>query len=392
MENSFHVPYFVREDINASERYKMVENPGSLGFGKYFSDHVFFCDYNVKRGWHNPRVEPYRPIEMNPGCSVLHYAQMLFEGMKAYSTDHGKTRLFRPEENWKRMSLGAGRLSMPAPTWEVFEKGLKALVFADRRWIPKDPQASLYLRPTLIATEDFLGVRPSDTYLFFIIGSPVGDYYGSHVPASGVSIWIESEHSRAAPGGVGSVKAAGNYATSLYAAKRAKEKGFSQVLWLDACRKELVEEVGTMNVFFKVGDEVWTPQLSGTILPGVTRLSVIEILRSWNIPIVEKNIPIKELYNEFQKGKVIEAFGTGTAAVITPIQEMRNDSMHFDFKSKPQELSERLKKKIVSIQTQNPQEFSNWVHDMAPEAMPEFMSRRAMDVTHPSSKPLIDFT
>lgn len=274
-------------------------------------------DYTLDESWHSPRIEPYRALELDPGSSVLHYGQAIFEGMKAFMGVDGKVRLFRPERNWQRMVASAERLCMQMPDLEVFLEGTKALVQADQRWIPNRPGTSLYIRPTLIGTEAFLGVRPSEQFIFYVILSPVGAYYGENI--STVKIWVEHEYSRAAPGGIGATKAGGNYASSLAAALRAKKMGYAQVLWLDSSQKKFVEEVGTMNVFFLLGDTLVTPSLSGTILPGVTRDSVIDLMRHWGRKVEERPIELDEVIKAHASGELKEVFGTGTAASISPV-------------------------------------------------------------------------
>lgn len=307
--------------LTSATNYKSKPEPSALGFGKYFTDHMFIAKYSGSKGWTGAEVLPYAPFQLDPGASVLHYGQALFEGMKAFKQVDGKIVLFRPEFNWKRMSEGADRLCMTFPPKELFLEGIQQLVKADASWIPSAP-GSLYIRPTLIGTEAFLGVRPSDEILFFVILSPVGNYYAEGTAP--IKIWIEKNYLRAAPGGLGSTKAAANYATSLKAALEAKKKGYSQVLWLDHLRED-VEEVGTMNVFFVFENEIVTPSLDGTILGGGVRSSVIEILKSWNLPIVERKLKLAEVIQASKNGTLKEAFGTGTAAVISPIGELASD-------------------------------------------------------------------
>lgn len=357
-----------------SDRYKIVAEADKLGFGKVFSDHMFYSQYKKSTGWQPGSLVPYQDIALKPAASALHYGQALFEGMKAFWTPSGKLRLFRIDDNFKRMRAGAERLGMIAPSEDVFKKGLESFVWSDARWTPQAPGSSLYLRPTLIANEPFLGVRPSEEYLFFIIGSPVAGYYSAQKgSASAVKIWVETKDSRTGPGGVGFVKAAGNYSASLVSAQRAKDRGFAQVLWLDACSKKYVEEVGTMNVFFVVGNEVWTPELNGRILPGVTRDSVIQILRSWDIKVIEKPVALQELQEAYDKGILSEAFGTGTAAVITPIELLQNDKIEWKFTYDANAISARLKSEIIQIQTGDPGAFAHWVQEVDPEGVPEYI-------------------
>ena len=306
-----------------SKNLKSHPKSDSLGFGKYFTDHMLTIHY--KNGvWMTPEISPYHSLPLDPAASVLHYGQALFEGMKAFRQENGKITLFRPDYNWKRMNNGAQRLCMPKIDKDIFLESIKELIRVDADWVPEEPNCSLYVRPTLIGTEAFLGVRPSDEYLFFVILSPVGSYYGQGAH-QGVKIWIEEEFVRAAPGGLGATKAAANYANSLYAAHEAKKKGYSQVLWLDV-NHEYIEEVGTMNVFFVFKDRIVTPCLGGTILAGGVRDSVVQLLNEWNIPLETRPVTLKEIKVASENGSLQEIFGTGTAAVITAVEELHTKS------------------------------------------------------------------
>lgn len=293
-----------------------VEN---LGFGQYFTDHMFCASYNLKEGWHNLKVTTLNDFHIHPGASSLHYGQELFEGLKAFKQSNGKTVVFRPEFNWQRMIDGSQRLCMQAPPKELMQAGLKELLKVEHDWIPNKPGSALYIRPTLIGTEAFLGVRPSNEYLFYILLSPVGSYYKEG--QNPVKIWVEDKYVRAAPGGLGSTKAGANYAASLKAALEAKAQGYTQVLWLDT-QHQYVEEVGTMNVFFVLGNEVVTPELSGSILEGGTRQCAITVLRDLGYKVSERKVSVSELAKAYKEGQLKEAFGTGTAAVISPIGEL----------------------------------------------------------------------
>jgi branched-chain amino acid aminotransferase len=333
--------------------------PEKLGFGKYFSDHMFTLEYD-HGVWKNPKISPYGPFMMEPGASVFHYGQALFEGMKAFRGATGKIHLFRPEFHAKRMAEGAKRLCMPSIPSEIFINALEQLVKIDESWIPAAKDSALYLRPTLIGTESFLGVRPSEKYLFFIICSPVGAYYAEKFAP--VKIWIEEKLIRAAAGGLGATKAAANYAASLQASTDAKKKNFAQVLWLDAAEHKYIEEVGTMNVFFKIGDEVITPSLDGSILCGATRDCVIQILRDWNIKVTERKISIEEVSAASKNGTLKEIFGTGTAAVISPVGTLANERYNIVINdNKVGELTSRLHKEISSIQNGIAPDKHNWV-------------------------------
>ncbi len=292
-----------------------------LGFGKYFSDHLFAMNYTPERGWHDARIAPYAPFAMDPAAGVFHYGQAMFEGSKAFRGVDGRLQLFRPEAHAKRMAIGAPRLSMVCPEEQQMLEGVHALVKADADWVPHSPGTALYLRPTLIATEGFLGVRPATTFLFFIIACPVGSYYGGQ-GLKAVRIWVETHDVRAPKGGLGAVKAGANYAASLHAAQAAKKAGYDQVLWLDGREHEFIEEVGTMNLFVVLGGKLVTPPLSDSILAGVTRDSVIALARSQGLTVEERPLSVKELRAAHQSGSLSEVFGTGTAAVISPVGEL----------------------------------------------------------------------
>lgn len=312
-------------DITIQMAEKLKEKPSldQLGFGRNFTDHMFIMDYEEGRGWYDPRVVPYQPLVLDPATMVLHYGQEMFEGLKAYKSPEGDVLLFRPEKNAKRVNITNERICMPNIPEEDFVQAIKALVEVEKDWVPEGDGNSLYIRPFIIATDPYLGVRPSLTYKFMIILSPVGAYYKEGI--NPVKIWVEKEYVRAVRGGTGFAKTGGNYAASLKAQMKAKERGYTQVLWLDGIERKYIEEVGTMNVFFKIGDKVVTPSLSGSILPGVTRDSVIELLRSWDVEVEETQITIDELIQLSEQGELKEAFGTGTAAVISPIGELNYD-------------------------------------------------------------------
>ncbi len=307
--------------VEQTQTPKPLPPSDNLGFGRYFSDHMFLCEYTEGKGWKDPRIVPYGPLPLDPGASVLHYGQALFEGMKAFRGEKdGKIRIFRPEMNWKRLVSGAERLAMQAPPQDLFMSAVKKFVKIEERWVPSAKGTALYLRPTLIGTEGFLGVRPSSNYLFYLIGSPAGGYFGEGIEA--VKIWVEKKYSRCAPGGIGAVKAGGNYAASLIAALEAKKKGFSQVLWLDSSQHRFVEEVGTMNVFFVIDGKVLTPPLGGTILPGVMRDSAIQALKKKGYKVEERQVSIDEVVMAHERGLLTEVFGTGTAASVSPVGQL----------------------------------------------------------------------
>ena len=291
-----------------------------LGFGRYFTDHMFLMNYTEGKGWHDPRIVPYGTIELEPSAMVFHYGQAVFEGMKAYRTADGGVQLFRPYENANSMNLSGGRLSIPELDPEIQVEAIKELVRTDRDWIPTLEGTSLYIRPFIIATDPQLGVHPSKTYLFIVILSPVGAYYPEGI--NPVKIYVEDDYVRSVRGGTGFTKCSGNYAASLNAQMKAEKMHYTQVLWLDGVERKYIEEVGTMNVFFKIDGEVVTPSLDGSILGGITRKSCVELLKSWGYPVSERKVSIQELFDAAKNGKLDEAFGTGTAAVISPIGEL----------------------------------------------------------------------
>jgi branched-chain amino acid aminotransferase len=318
-----------------------------LGFGRFFSDHMLLIEWARDRGWHDGKIVPYGLLSLDPAAGVFHYGQAMFEGMKAFRGADGVVRLFRADMHARRMHDGAARLCMPAIEPDLLFRGIKELVAVDRDWVPSGEQTALYIRPTLIASEAFLGVRPADRYTLFILTSPVGPYYSE---AKGVRIWVEDRYTRAAPGGLGNVKAGANYVASLLAAKEAKERGYAQVLWLDATEHRFIDEVGTMNIFFRIGEELVTPPLDGTILGGVTRDSILWLARSWGLRVAERKIGLDELRSAHSKGKLEEVFGSGTAAVITPVAEFGTRTDKIAPRQEYGELATKLLKTISGIQ------------------------------------------
>ncbi|MBQ2967997.1 MAG: branched-chain amino acid aminotransferase [Clostridia bacterium] len=297
------------------------QDESKLGFGKVFTDHMFIMNYSGEKGWHDARIVPYGDLTLSPASMVFHYGQEMFEGLKAYKGADGKARLFRPEMNAKRTNNTNKRLCIPELPEEMFVEAVKAVVKVDEDWIPSAPGTSLYIRPFIIATDSFLGVAPSDTYLFMIILSPSGAYYASGLAP--VGIWIEDEYVRAVRGGMGFAKAGGNYAVSLAAQVKAHDDGYSQVLWLDGVERKYIEEVGAMNIFFKINGKIVTPMLNGSILPGITRDSVIQVCKSWGLEVEERKVSVDELKEAYENGTLEEVFGTGTAAVISPVGKLR---------------------------------------------------------------------
>jgi branched-chain amino acid aminotransferase len=304
-----------------SENLKPKPDDANLGFGALFSDHMFNMDYSLDDGWHAARIEPYGSIEMDPATMFLHYGQGVFEGLKAYRTDAGQIQLFRPQENLKRLNRSCRRLCIPEVDEDFALQSLKQLVALEKDWVPGAPETSLYIRPTIIAMDPFLGVRAAHTYRYFIILSPVGAYYPEGF--NPIKILVTSDYVRAVRGGVGEAKTPGNYAASLLAGERAHEAGYTQVLWLDGVEQKYLEEVGSMNIFFVIDDEIITPELNGSILPGVTRKSVIALARHWNEKVTERQISIDELIDAHTSGRLKEVFGAGTAAVISPVGEIK---------------------------------------------------------------------
>jgi len=307
--------------VEATTQKKQKPDQDKLGFGRFFTDHMFMMNYTDGQGWHDPRIVPYQPLCLDPSAMVFHYAQEMFEGLKAYKSPNGEVLLFRPQKNIERMNNTNRRMCIPEIDPDDALQAIKAIVDFDSDWIPDLPGTSLYIRPFIIATDAQLGVHASKTYLFIIILSPVGSYYAEGI--NPVKICIEREYVRAVKGGTGAAKVGGNYAASLLGQKKAEENGYSQVLWLDGIYRRYIDEVGAMNVFFVIDGEIVTPALTeGNILPGVTRASCIDLLNSWGYKVTERRISIDELIEAHANGTLNEAFGTGTAAVISPIGEL----------------------------------------------------------------------
>lgn len=307
----------IRHELLPEGSRKSLPSSGGLGFGRYFTDHMFLMDYKRGQGWIEPRIVPFENIALSPAAACLHYAQAIFEGLKAYRGVDGRIRLFRPSDNVARLNRSAVRMCMPEVDPALLAGAIRTLVSIERRWVPEKRGTSLYIRPFMVATEAFLGVRPADEYLLAVITCPVGAYYAEGF--NPVSIHVTDTYVRAVRGGVGEAKTAGNYAASLMASEEAKKLGFTQVLWLDGVERRYVEEVGTMNIFFLMGGKLVTPRLSGSILPGVTRDSVISLARSWGIEVEERLVAVDEVIETSKNGILEECFGTGTAAVISPV-------------------------------------------------------------------------
>lgn len=338
-------------DIKIVKTDKPKEKPqGPLGFGKIFTDHMFVMDYTEGKGWHDPRVVPFADFTLSPAAMVFHYGQEMFEGLKAYRGADGKSYLFRPDMNAKRANRSNERLCIPLIPEEDFVQAVKTVVKVDEDWIPTEAGTSLYIRPFIIATDPFLGVKPSETYLFVIILSPSGAYYESGLAP--VGIWIEDDFVRAVRGGVGFTKTGGNYAASLAAQVKAHDSGYSQVLWLDGVERRYIEEVGAMNIFFKIDGKIVTPMLNGSILPGITRDSVLHLCRHWGLPTEERKISVDELIAAQKSGALEEVFGTGTAAVISPVGKLRfKDEVMQIGDGNIGPVSQRLYDTVTGIQT-----------------------------------------
>ena len=318
------IPNFMEESTMYQIPVTLTDHPkqkpadeSKLGFGKVFSDHMFIMDYELGRGWYDARVVPYGPFTMDPACTVFHYAQEIFEGMKCYRRKDGGLQLFRPRDNFERMNRSATRMGMPTIDVEQALAGLLALLKADADWVPSTPGTSLYIRPTMIATDVMLGVHASHTYRFYIICSPSGAYYAKGLAP--VGIYVEPELVRAVKGGVGFTKTGGNYAASILAGDIAEKNGYEQVLWLDGKENKYIEEVGSMNMFFKFRDALVTPPLLGSILGGITRDSIIKLARHMGVPVDERRITVQDVFDASQRGELEEAFGSGTAAVVSPV-------------------------------------------------------------------------
>jgi len=332
----------------------------NLAFGVTFTDHMFVMDYTEGQGWHDPVIMPYGPIQLMPSSMVLHYAQEVFEGLKAYKTPQGEVQLFRPQENFKRMNRSNERMCIPQIDEDFIMSALKTLVKIDEAWIPTSPGTSLYIRPFIFATDPFIGVRVSQTYKLMIIMSPVGSYYkGGLAPCR---IYVEDEYARTVRGGTGEAKCGGNYAGGLAAQEKVHVKGYEQILWLDGEKRQYIEEVGTSNVFFLIDGVFVTPSLEGTILSGITRKSVIELLRYWGETVVERRITIDEFYDLHQQGKVQEAFATGTAAVISPIGTLGWQDKEMTFNNgEIGEYTQKIYDTLYGVQTGHIKDTLNWI-------------------------------
>ncbi len=346
--------------ISSEKKKSPPQDVSNIKFGTEFTNHMFLMEWDRGTGWHDARIEPYHHLSLEPSAIIFHYGQESFEGLKAYYTSSGSYVLFRPDQNFARMNRTGRRMGLPEFDEQFVLNALKHLLRLEIDWIPKDEGTSLYIRPTLIATEPALGLKESSSFLFFIILCPVGPYYPEGF--NPVKIIVSENYTRAAPGGVGEAKTAGNYAASTLAEKESKEKGYTQVLWLDAVRRCYVEEVGSMNIFFVIDNEIITPQLTGTILPGITRDSVLRLSRSWGLKTSERRITIDEAVRAIEDGSLTEIFGSGTAAVISPVS-----ALHYREKEHPigdgttGPIARRFFDEIMGIQYGKAQDLFQWL-------------------------------
>ena len=343
--------------VSKVERSKLNDTPlENIPFGRYFTDHMLEADYENGE-WKNVEIKPYQPLLLDPSLAALHYGQAIFEGIKAYRDEQGNAYVFRPEDNFRRFNKSAERMNMPPVPEEIFMEGLRKLIALDKNWIPAMKEHSLYIRPLMFSTDTMLGVRPSETYKFLIILSPTGPYY-----AAPMKIVVEEAYTRAAPGGVGFSKNAGNYGGSMLAATVAKQQGYDQVLWTDAFEHKWLQEVGMMNVFFVINGVAVTPSLEeGTILAGVTRDSVMTVLKEMGITVEERRISIDELLEAYGKGTLQEAFGTGTAAVIALIQELKYKEYAMKFDVSKASIALEVKERLAAIREARTPDTHNWM-------------------------------
>lgn len=345
--------------VTLTKNPKKKPDPDNLKFGRTFTDHMFLMDYDPENGWHDGRIVPYAPLELDPASTVFHYGQEMFEGLKAYKTKDGKVQLFRPDMNAKRTNNTNKRMCMPQIDEELFVDAVKAIVDVDRDWIPQKENTALYIRPFIIATQPKLDVSASETYLFIIILSPVGPYYENGLAPT--KIYVEDEYIRSAMGGTGFAKIGGNYAAAMIAEKKAHDLGFDQVLWLDAKEKKYVEEIGTSNAFFKIDGEIYTSSLIGTILPGITRASMIEVMKEWGYKVNETRFTIDDVFKAGEEGKLEEVFATGTAAVISPVGELYWDDKKLMINDgQIGDLSQKLYDELYGIQTGEIEDKRGW--------------------------------
>jgi branched-chain amino acid aminotransferase len=350
--------------LPAEQMKEKAKDETQLSFGRQFTDRMLLAEWKEGQGWVDARIQPYAPFTLDPSCSVFHYAQEIFEGLKAYRWADGRIALFRPEMNARRFNQSADRLCMPAVPEELFLGGIEKLISLEKEWIPGAPGTSLYIRPAMIAVEPVLGVKPSSHYYFFVILSPVGAYYSAGF--NPVSIMVEDHYVRAVPGGTGEAKTGGNYASSLKGALVAKKKGYDQVLWLDGREQRYVEEVGSMNMFFAYGDTIVTAALNGSILSGITRDSILRLAVSLGYRVEERAIEINDLMADIRSGKVTEAFGSGTAAVVSPVGKLCfKDEVVLLSGGKVGAVTQKLYDTLTGIQTGKIRDEFDWVRFVA---------------------------
>ena len=343
--------------INRAEQSKLKDiNLENLPFGKYFTDHMLEADYEGCE-WKNVEIKPYQPLLLSPSLAALHYGQAIFEGIKAYKNADGDAFIFRPYDNFRRFNISAERMQMPAVPEDVFMEGMKQLVALDKAWIPSQADHSLYIRPFMFSSDELIGVRPSDTYKFLNILSPTGPYY-----VAPMRIYVEEQYVRAVPGGIGYAKAAGNYGAAMYATAQAKKKGYDQVLWTDAFEHKYVQEIGTMNVIFIIGDKAVTPDLgAGTILAGVTRNSALTLLQEAGFTIEERALSIDEIIDAYKSGILHEVFGTGTAATISYIKELRYKDFVMNFDTDKWRTAPTIKNWLTDIREGRREDKYGWM-------------------------------
>ena len=348
----------IKVELTKNPKQKPTDE-SKLSFGTTFTDHMFVMNYDKGEGWHDARIVPYGPLSLEPSAMCLHYGQSVFEGMKAYRTADDRVLLFRPEKNMARLNSSNDRLCIPQIDEEFAQKAIEKLVSVDRHWIPKSEGASLDIRPFIIGVDPHVGVHPADHLLFIVICCPVGAYYPEGLDP--VKIYVEDKYVRAVRGGMGFVKTAGNYAASLKSQDEAEKQNYTQVLWLDGIERKYIEEVGTMNVFFVIDDEVITPALQGSILPGITRMSTIEMLKEWGMKVTERQISIEEIAEAAKDGRLKEAFGTGTAAVISPIGHLKwEDNIMIINNGEIGPISQKLYDTLTGIQWGKLEDKLNW--------------------------------
>lgn len=377
-QNASLVEFTVTRNENPTTEERIAEILSAPGFGNHFTDHMVAIDWTVDEGWHNARVEPYQQIQMDPASSVFHYGQAIFEGLKAYRGEDGKIVTFRPEQNARRFQNSATRMAMPELPEELFLESLRQIVEIDQRWVPQGGgEESLYLRPFMISREIGLGVHPASSYTYFVIASPAGAYFSGGI--NPVSVWLSTDYTRAAPGGTGAAKFAGNYAASLAAQASAQKEGCDQVVWLDATEHKYIEEMGGMNLAFVFGSEdgeqgssgvtLVTPELSGSLLPGVTRLSLLELARDLGYNVEERRISTDEWKEAAKSGAMTEAFACGTAAVVTPVGTVKDKSGEFQVNGgQTGPVTMRLREQLTGIQNGRVADKHGWLYTLVEQA------------------------